>query len=292
MKNINYEDLPEKEPTIGTIDNKEQKDSQEKNEKLSTERLYRIAVKTGRKLISEGVSIEEIRDFMKEKGLNKIDTETAINIMACMLFFDSKVFPNAKKKTSFQFAYGGKEEESTSEQKSIAAYNHLDDGYQVAIKNVLKNLKNDASRIVYFTNNGKPIKEIYNQFPKAKIKESIMAMAAHEVRHRLQFNGIKMFEKGEIYKNILVDSYVYSVEKDFENGYEPGYSDLEPLEKQREFDSRIIENMTLWAVHEGIELRDLLKIIKMEGVPAEVQSENSIEKEEIKEIKKRLGIID
>ena len=227
---------------------------------MTATKTYRIAVRKGRKMIDEIFPINDIREGLKERGLNKTDIETGINIMACIVFFDKLLFPKERIE-NFQFCY-------LKVKGSFAAYCHSDSGfcskeiYQVRVKDLKDNLSEYNQPVISFKRDGIPDYRLCKEYPKANCKEKILSIAAHEVRHRVQKKmNVLLFEKDKTYANRRIDGYVFYCKGSFENGHEQPYSDCSEKILKEEFDARVIDHMVLWAAHEGIDPYDLYWVI-------------------------------
>lgn len=235
---------------------------------MSVKKLYRGAVRKGRRWLKRLVPIDVVRTNLREMGLSKIDIETAINLMACTLYFDGMIFPE-KKIEHCSFCREGPD-------SALMAYNHPDskkypfEAYQVRVSDLQKDIKSYLTRVVLIDQNGIPTEKMYRDYPAATCKEKILAIAAHEVRHRLQKNGIKRFEIDKVYTDRQIDGHVYHLRVLFEDGGEPSYSCIEDdVLRGNEFDARVIENISLWLLHEGGNAEKICGAIKTEGVVVE-----------------------
>jgi len=212
-------------------------------------KLFKEIVKAGMKKLDKVVDIKYIKKRLKKRGISKTDIEISLNLMACMFFFDSKIFPKDKI-GHCSFCQG-------KSIKDFAAYNHPSDGnhplemYEVRVRKLFKDIKKHATMIVIFDKLGNPVINNRNKSLKISYKYLVLSIAVHEVRHRLQKNKIKMFTEDKEYTDPQIISLIKLGWVDHSNA--------------REFDASLVAALSLWIIHDGTSKQKLCKIIKSEG---------------------------
>ncbi|MDD4409439.1 MAG: hypothetical protein PHW52_02160 [Candidatus Pacebacteria bacterium] len=228
---------------------------------VRTSLLYHRVVRRGKKIINTFFEIERIERLLLEKGMKGSDISSAINLMACLLYLDSLVFCD-NRIGNFFFSL-------SMSDKANAKYNHPSYGldpvekYCVRVNNIFKDMKGFSSKILLYGKDGENTMSSYDDLPFSSYQQRMIAIAAHEVRHRLQVFGINAFLMDKSYDDMQVDRYVLSVRRAFEGG---DYSHVEdPVKRSYEFDARVIEMLALLELHYGADESRIRDIIKTEG---------------------------
>lgn len=120
--------------------------------------IYRRAVRKGKKKLNEIIPVEEIKKSLAERGLNRNDINVAFNLMACIVYFDSIIFPDDNIE-DFIFCY--------DEVLSVAGYRpsskkHPREAYMVKVKKIYKHLQ-FKDRLIVYKEDGHPIN--YDDLP-------------------------------------------------------------------------------------------------------------------------------
>lgn len=230
-----------------------------------TKALYRRVVRKGKKDLNKIVDIDGVvRKVLSEKGLKKREIDTAISLMSCILYFDSRIFPD-NHIGHCKFSYG--------KQKPFVKYNHPSDGehpiehYGVRAKELPQDLKKGWRAILY-EKDGSPTMDSFEGLPLMSYQQKLLAIAAHEVRHRLQRNGVRMFFSDTLYADEQIKSYARLLRGLFDSGKDYGDVD-DPTKKAQEFDARMVEKLFIFELCNGARETKLLEVIKIEGEIAE-----------------------
>lgn len=226
-----------------------------------TQMMYRRIVRSGKKKLSKMIDINDTIERLGREGLNKIEISVAINLMACIIYFDNEVFPdNRIGKCTFC---------PTKPSISMASYNNPLDGYDpiekytVRVKELPKDLK-ESIRLILYEKDGSQTEDCYDKLPLVSYHQKLLSMAAHEVRHRLQKNGINMFSSNNSYVDKRINSYVLFSKRMFDSGKD--YGEVKDIAmKAREFDARIVEKLILCKLHHGTNESKLCNLIKIES---------------------------
>lgn len=204
--------------------------------------LCESIIKTGRKELGH---ITKTRESLKEQGCLTDDIETAIDLMACIVFFDKEIFKkNAIDSLFYCYASG---------HETIASYNPpamvpgFSKGiYQVRVRDLHKDLTNWRTRTTFFQKNGKPGKEEFEDYREATLEEKLVAKGSHEVRHRFQLtcNPAFLYPYG-IYYDSQINSYIKDMREIMEKDIEKFYRNYAEEARPAEFDARVMERMVL-----------------------------------------------
>lgn len=197
---------------------------------------------------------------LTNRGRTKEEIDMAIKIACCIAFFDSLLFkepivigfsPNCNKDELFCF---------------FASYYHpsMDkcerEEYTVYIERLPERIQENKGRFVSFDKNGKPF------LTALTLTETIIKIAIHEVRHRLQHNNrVKIFYRNKKYRNpignfVKFTSLVYK----YEAKNKPKKYIKERL-SNNEFDANVIDNFFADRLHKGKSIKELSEIIKKQG---------------------------
>ena len=214
-------------------------------------KVYRRALRIGKKILSRQISLEEIESFLLKKGLKKKDIKASISLASCLLYFHKLVFPGEEIKIFFCYNEPNSENIASNGKKN----------YQIAPKGLYNTIKKLNRKILLFDEDGFPKCDFYD-LPDASYEEIIMIIAAHEVRHQVQKKGITMFSSRKKYEgktNTIVQfrKFLFRVKFD--------YPELKSFKKAKELDARIIEELILSALQDGAEESEICRLIKIKG---------------------------
>lgn len=181
----------------------------------------------------------------------------------CIYFFHIKVF-GFEKPLIPEFIYGGNPDEW------CAHYCKDDDNYAIYLDHFDEGIKDKSYLILYPDGGSFEIKED----AKNSIENSLICIAAHEVRHRLQFkNDFPLFSMGNS-ENInevpILSEYAYyceeclfpEIEKSLRKKGKPEEYIRSRTDKL-ELDANIIEYTVASKIHRGADIDEIIEIIKL-----------------------------
>jgi hypothetical protein len=203
--------------------------------------LCKNIIKKGRRKIED---IEKTKESLKEQSCEDIDIETAIDLMACIVFFDKEIFKENTIDSLF-FSYGNHE--------MLAAYSSPEKTpgfpmgiYEVRVNSLFKDLTNWRIKIIFFEKDDISIREKTENYREATLEEKLVMIGVHEVRHRYQFiNKPPLLSPYHIYYDSQINAYVKVMRVIMENDVEKFYKGYEQEKRPVEFDARAIERMAL-----------------------------------------------
>jgi hypothetical protein len=201
--------------------------------------LCKGIIEKGRKELE---NIEKIKGSLEEQGCEDDDIETAIDLMACIIFFDKEIFGENDISLNLN---------SRDDCDMLAAYYSPEEVpdfpnglYQVRVKKLLKDLTDWRARITFFEKDGSPGKNNPEDYRNASLLEKIIQKGCHEVRHRYQVvKKVPLLQPYGIYYDPQVNAYVKAMKRTMEEDIERFYKGYEEEKRPLEFDARVIERM-------------------------------------------------
>jgi len=204
--------------------------------------------------------------LLENHKIKEDDVDIAIKLMACIIFFNNLFFRSINTFFGFivhrnKFGFFAQYVKRTKKEK---------DGY-IVYTNGLSDLLEKKGALVVFTKKGKIIKLAgLKKERRHSLEESLIGIAAHEVRHRLQhYRLIKQLRKKDIpiAKNKrlarvmkFVDLLLKGNRKIWRKEGKPEWF-IEKQTKTREFDAKIIGEIVKNRIHYGCTLKQIYKVI-------------------------------
>lgn len=91
-------------------------------EMTQVKKVYRRALRIGKKILSRQISLEEIESFLLKKGLKKKDIKASISLASCLLYFHKLVFPEEEIKIFFCYNEPNSENIASNGKKIIKSH--------------------------------------------------------------------------------------------------------------------------------------------------------------------------
>lgn len=213
---------------------------------------------------------EEVGRELRKRGIEEEKIKMAFELKKQIKTLDRMIFPENPRPFCFIL------KESHPGQCATYGPDGADDEdrfYGICLENLLKNLTEgkEASRLMV-PRKGKTKRQ--SNLPRYTWKELFVATAAHEVRHRLQFNcSIRRFslEAANSVDDRFLKDVIKLVGLEFnhkrqilnERGVAEEYIDhvLDSLE----FDAEVIEKIVAYKVHEKAPLDEIVSVIQMQA---------------------------
>lgn len=242
------------------------KEKVETNEPLDAKEFFDLLANAGLR----GFKPEFIRE-LEESGTEKEDVDLATKFMACVAMVNGLIFND---KVEMVFSTGEKEPENFI-QYSPKKEEEYDENYWISVKHFGKviRMQMGENREVFLDENGRLTRK---GAPVVSLEETLLGIAVHEVRHRLQHkSGIKLIGRGDkvICDGVPVDDEFITLQANFMNSQrkklkESGVLDKSLLElkaDKKELDAIIIEKMAVSRLHHRkTSLEQLKKIVTIE----------------------------
>lgn len=220
-------------------------------------------------------NLRESRSRLLEKyKMDEKDVNVAVNLMACIMFFDKRILGDIDTIFSF-IPHKAKFEtivrclvfmkKKTGERK---------DGYQIYARGI-SDLIEKRGALMCFTKKGKVVRITrFKEKRRHSLEETLIGIAAHEVRHRLQYHRlIRQLGKKDI--NICKDKRLVRVikftdlvfkeeRKIYREKRRPEWS-IKKRTKASELDARIVEEIVKNRIHYGCTTKKLCKAILIQS---------------------------
>ncbi|MFA5432347.1 MAG: hypothetical protein WC319_05675 [Candidatus Paceibacterota bacterium] len=217
-------------------------------------------IEKGRKELE---NIERMNESLKEQGCEDDDIKTAIDLMACIVFFDKEIFGETNISLNLN---------SRDDCDMLAAYHSPEEIpdfpsglYQVRVKKLFNDLTNWNARITFFEKDGKPGKDNLEDYRKASLQEKVVMKGCHEVRHQYQIiKKAIILQPYGIYYDSQINAYVKSMREAMENDIDNFYKGYEENKRLLEFDARVIERIIFGEFNGKITESRICEIIKTE----------------------------
>jgi hypothetical protein len=224
------------------------------------------------RFVENNISNNELFDKLSEasrlKNKERIDTIKKLTLY--IIFFNELVFSEQKRK-SVHIAFYKKRHRFDF----IASYYHPCMGscefeiYGIYIPGT-KIIK--ERKVISFDKNGVMIPDVdeYKDVPNATKEEQLMSIAAHEVRHRLQYNIMVLPITGNnFFRNEKLNSFIKYNQFDIgckEEIYRENNGSEEFIKSRinnKEFDASLIELIVLSQIHNNESVENVLKTLRM-----------------------------
>lgn len=215
-------------------------------------------------------SWEETKKELKKKGIEKEKIKMAFRLMERIKSLDRIIFPENPR--PFRFII----KESHSGQSVAYGPDSVDEGdrfYFIILENLSKNLTEEKKNSRLMVVRKRKIRE-QSKLPRYTWEELFMAVAAHEVRHRVQLNfSIKRFspEVASSVDDQFLQDVIKLVESEFNwkrqilinKGKTKKY--IEDTLGPMEFDAEVIEKVVAYKVHKKAPLDEIISTIQMQA---------------------------
>jgi len=212
---------------------------------------------------------ESFDAFLEKKLKNKERINTVKKLAIYIVFFDSLIFSQNFENSMQVFFFSRR-----SMYDYIAAYYHPDMGnYGFETYNIyIPSTKRIQRRpIISFDKNGKIPYEEYKDIPIATKEEVLISVAAHEVRHRLQYNNlVEPIKRNSVSRNKKVNGFIQynAIELEWmrkffcQNNYPEEF--IKNRMSNEEFDASLIELIILSQIRDNASVEKVIKTLKME----------------------------
>lgn len=213
-------------------------------------------------IVNSGLSIiepESVRKRLKERKMNKNDIETALKLMSCIVFFDSQFF--FRRSTSFKFI------PEKDKRGFLAAYccrtKRQKEGYCIFVEGLHREINFCNSMIL--NKEGILVTRRIGMF----FDWRIIAVAIHEVRHRLQKNRrVSLFSNDcqnnhmiSFYLNLFCSIYREKEKRFLKIGRPESF--IKKYFGPEEVDARVVEEIIMSEIYNGASIKDILQTMAM-----------------------------
>lgn len=210
--------------------------------------------------------LNRLRRELRDKGMERKDIEKALRLMLKIETFDRAIFPDspapfeliAKKNPKGDFAGYYPRTEKQEEH------------YGIYVKGLLEALWHEKRVIRLFVlKRGKPD---LSKAVSLTWGQLLTAVSAHEVRHRLQYEGsVRKFSKEDagLVDDRLLRAVIKFCQIEFEEREKIYIRDNEPVKyikeklSSREFDASIVERFIASKIHQGAGFEEVVLAIKL-----------------------------